>query len=114
MSARTPGPWIRCGAHIDAQAGTHNVRRIAKVLPGNGALGLHLDKLPGHEVIANADFIVRACNAHDALVIALKGLVAARGGDEPSLEMRYAMAVLAQLGEFALHQDALAAAERAA
>jgi hypothetical protein len=65
MSAHTPTPWQVEGSiyeHMAAGIRGGSNRAIAQVWKGPR----------GH---ANAEFIVRACNAHDDLVAALKAIV---------------------------------------
>jgi hypothetical protein len=46
-------------------------------------MGTNLGVSSQEEAKANAEFIVRACNSHDALVKALDGLVQAINTDHP-------------------------------
>ena len=68
MAEHTPGPWIRCGYLIDSdcgRVGKHVVERICTVDTG-----------PTHEESeANAEFIVRACNAHHDLLEACEDMM---------------------------------------
>ena len=63
MSTHTPGPWSvwteSNGAHQFIEQKTSRVDSV-----------LIAELAPAHE--ANADFIVRACNAHEALLAELK------------------------------------------
>jgi hypothetical protein len=69
----TATPWMRNGLRImtsDAQ-GQENRRIVAKMHGLNteaGPIDNMFERLPGHVQVANAEFIVRACNVHDALV----------------------------------------------
>jgi hypothetical protein len=72
-TTHTPGPWkageaawFRGRAHDDTESGK---RPITSTAPG--ARGV-IANVYGR---ANAEFIVRACNAHDGLLEALKSLV---------------------------------------
>jgi hypothetical protein len=74
-TTHTPGPWkageaawFRGRAHDDTESGK---RPITSTAPG--ARGV-IANVYGR---ANAEFIVRACNAHDELLAALKELRAA-------------------------------------
>lgn len=71
MSKHTPLPWRRRGDEIAIDTGKIGGRKqIAKMIPGFGPKGLS----PTSK--ANAEFIVRACNAYDDLLAACKSLVA--------------------------------------
>ena len=63
----TPGPWkaVRDNSHLRLQQWD--------VYADNGR-GKLLAEVLGDNAEANADFIVRACNAHDDLLAALRGL----------------------------------------
>lgn len=80
----TPTPWLLDGRLVyslqDDARGRPTNRFSAHLDPGFGRDGL----TPDTELDANAAFIVRACNAHEALVAALKGVlrVADRKTDE--------------------------------
>lgn len=73
MSRRTPGPWSLASYNLDTLSVVAGERSICDIV---GDMPVDLE---------NARFIVRACNAHDELVAALKillpGLV---------LDLRYA------------------------
>lgn len=62
MSAHTKGPW-----RVDAHRLT--------ISAADGNIGLLNLARPDEVSSANAAFIVRACNSHDALVSALKACV---------------------------------------
>lgn len=69
-AAHTPGPWyVSADGHIRDNA---NMEPIGTV--DGRAAGADGDEYTDRGV-ANAAFIVRACNAHDELVAALRGIV---------------------------------------
>ena len=65
---RTPGPWLLDGDH---GYGNLNGTRIRDEKRGY-VLSVAIGDVPELNAPANAEFIVRACNAHDDLVAALK------------------------------------------
>ena len=75
---RTPGPW-----RLGSRSGRRNVmgpmgRRPSRIMPGE-ALPICLMGGTLYEDEANAAFIVRACNAHDALLAACEAVLAKQG-----------------------------------
>lgn len=69
MSAHTPGPW-----EIDVTIYEHMCAGIRQV-GGDTAPIAQVWRTDDRTGYANAEFIVRACNSHDALVEALRGLL---------------------------------------
>lgn len=74
MSGHTALPWVAVGQLVTA-GDTLKAPVIARCLKDD--IGRH--GLPRSECVANAEFIVRACNAHDDLLAALKMWVADYG-----------------------------------
>jgi len=75
MSKRTPGPWFLEDDCIRAKTSDSGTVSVA-VCRG-------WDTRWEKEQKANAEFIVRACNAHDDLLAALEGFLAAREKVDP-------------------------------
>ena len=63
MTDRTPGPW-----KVDTDGFNHY--GLPRVLGSDGCIVAGV-----MQTQANAEFIVRACNAHDQLLEALRGLM---------------------------------------
>ena len=74
-TAHTRTPWAyhksKSGASHRIWDTSNAAGGIVEILP-RFTFG---EKQPGAEAIANAEFIVRACNAHDDLVAALEAVV---------------------------------------
>lgn len=78
MSEHTPGPWEVGGPYpsvsvivcIDAGCGWPNPEPSA--YEAICILDQRTEGVPSEQAVANAEFIVRACNAHEDLVAALK------------------------------------------
>jgi hypothetical protein len=70
---RTPSPW-RVG--LNQNGGAHIVAdTLVCQLPGGGYCGLELNEAGKAHSLADANFIVQACNSHDDLVKALTDAV---------------------------------------
>lgn len=72
MSKHTPIPWSTDGAYVLPLADQ------AKAQPGTlfvAMCGISSSYRPPEETKANAEFIVRACNNHDALVATVRDLL---------------------------------------
>ena len=93
MAEHTPGPWKLSVFYTTAVSweGPWDRRTVTITHPaptpgnpGREVLVGHLVTTPGGESEdvrrANAEFIVRACNAHDELLAALERLLEATGG----------------------------------
>lgn len=65
----TPTPWKVCDIAVNDQ--WHVGSTIGAADPADGRRVCDVSRIPANYQ-ANAAFIVRACNAHDALVAALK------------------------------------------
>lgn len=70
-SKRTPGPFVRVGYRV--LAGPNKNITIAECFPDRGDVIYKPES--DLECIANAQFIVRACNVHDELVAALEKVI---------------------------------------
>ena len=79
-ASRTPGPWLY-GELSESIIGP----RAAPVCDFDNARDTF--SVPETEIAANAAFIVRACNAHDELVAALREIIAAFDGDTECTEI---------------------------
>lgn len=90
MSEHTPGPW-KCEATIVWAPEAQKVICEASELRPKSGLVQYEKVTPGSpalkEVFANAEFIVRACNAHNGLVEACEAIVWAHEHDEDSLHV---------------------------
>lgn len=79
----TPGPWVRLGRTSDRHHAIGPEGETPNAAP------VTVNALYDEEGEANADFIVRACNAHEDLLEALEALVehflvkCEVGGDDP-------------------------------
>lgn len=77
MSEHTPLPWVvyraRINSYILSDAPETRGRHVVDHHVGQDRHGHRPGQLRSR---ADAEFIVRACNAHDALVYALRGLLA--------------------------------------
>lgn len=76
MSAHTPTPWyVQPFARGMPEIRAANGAEIAEIFPFNF-------DADDPQTMANARYIVRACNAHDELVAALESAMAVLCGDE--------------------------------
>ena len=69
----TPGPWTIGRGRRWITSGDVDIARIHDV-----------SKIGEAEAVANAEFIIRACNSHDALLEALENLMEWEGGEPGS------------------------------
>lgn len=81
MTGHTPTPWLRVGQTVYALDETGNCNRFSTRVEGgwvwrsSAQVGASGDRTPEAELNANAEFIVRACNSHDALLEALRRML---------------------------------------
>lgn len=80
MTQHTPTPWKLsdgfAGANVMSETGTNVALALSEFTAPRKAEGKILTIAEIAEVKANAAFIVRACNAHDALVAEVEKAVA--------------------------------------